>query len=151
MCYTQTQRQRPRASSFLCVCVVVCPCPGEAQLRYRTEAPTLHRRGKAGMMHTEGCGHHHFITPQSRTASKPDFAATILNLRFGSLCYPGNQAGEEGDEAYLDVSSPRRLENTKANRAGDCPSGGRTLFPVIQRWPCPRHAPHSQPTCRLGV
>lgn len=149
---TQTQRQWPgerQLSECVCGCVSL-PRGG----------PACSLGGKYPQPHTDEArftwcilkaSGHHFITPLSITANKPDFTATVLNLRFRPLRYPGNRAGKEGDEAYLEVSSPRRLENTKANRAGDCPNGNVTLFPIIQRWTCPRHTPHSQPTRRLGI
>lgn len=84
-------------ASFLSVRVCVCPPQGRLSFGLEETSPASHN---ICMMHPEGSGHR-FITPLSY----------YFEPRTGSLWYLGNQAEKEGDKAYLEVSSPRKLGN----------------------------------------
>ena len=70
------------------------------------------------------------------------FHCPVLNARFVPF-RPWNQAEKDSDEAYLEVSSPRRLGNKNTNSAMETVHGVNTaLLAAIQKWMHPPPALH---------
>lgn len=126
-CYTHTGSCMERAS-FLSGRVYECSCPGVDPAMVSGSHPGRTPSKFLCCIQTAV-----FHEASEHNYQEIKFYCYCFEPQICALSYPANQVEKEGGEAYLEVSSPRKLGNTKANRAVVTVRSGYTASSLFLR------------------